>query len=59
MTRGRISLIADDTAHELSAGDTYYCRAGEKHRWWAHSPHTTTLVLAVADGRTVKRTSRL
>ncbi|MFD3591736.1 helix-turn-helix domain-containing protein [Nocardia sp. NPDC058640] len=58
VTRGAISLIADGTEHELGAGDTYYCRAGEKHRWWAHSPDTTTLVLAVADGRTVKRNSR-
>ncbi|MFC9474427.1 helix-turn-helix domain-containing protein [Nocardia sp. NPDC055002] len=57
--RGRISLIADGTEHDLGTGDTYYCRAGEKHRWWAHSPDTTTLVLAVADGRTVKRASRI
>ncbi|MFB7875770.1 MULTISPECIES: helix-turn-helix domain-containing protein [unclassified Nocardia] len=58
VVRGRISLVADGTEHELGPGDTYYCRAGEKHRWWAHSPDTTTLVLAVADGRTVKRNSR-
>ncbi|WP_278263460.1 cupin domain-containing protein [Nocardia sp. AG03] len=58
VVRGRISLVADGTEYELGPGDTYYCRAGEKHRWWAHSPDTTTLVLAVADGRTVRRGPR-
>ncbi|MEV0077994.1 XRE family transcriptional regulator [Nocardia neocaledoniensis] len=58
VVRGRVSLVADGTEYELGQGDTYYCRAGERHRWWAHSPDTTTLVVAVADGRTVKNTHR-
>ncbi|MFF2085868.1 helix-turn-helix domain-containing protein [Nocardia sp. NPDC058176] len=56
--RGRISIVAAGTEHELGPGDTYYCGAGERHRWWAHTPDTTTLVVAVGDHRTVKRTTR-
>ncbi|GGK32933.1 helix-turn-helix domain-containing protein [Nocardia camponoti] len=53
---GSISLVADDVEYTLTAGDTYYCQAGERHRWSAHTDDTQTLVIAVADDRTVRRT---
>lgn len=58
VVRGRVTIRAAGSEHELGPGDTYYCVAGERHRWWAHSPDTTTLVVAVADNRTVKRDTR-
>ncbi|WP_067574947.1 helix-turn-helix domain-containing protein [Nocardia acidivorans] len=52
---GTITIIADGAEITLAAGDAYYCAAGVAHRWWAHTPQTRTLVVAVADGRTVRR----
>ncbi|MFI5777696.1 helix-turn-helix domain-containing protein [Nocardia sp. NPDC051570] len=54
VVRGTITLIADGTEIELSTGDTYYCTAGVRHRWWAHTHDTVTLLLAVADGLIVR-----
>lgn len=53
---GTITVVADGEESTLSTGDTYYCAAGVNHRWWAHTAETRTLVVAVADGRTVRRT---
>ncbi|WP_218026818.1 helix-turn-helix domain-containing protein [Nocardia inohanensis] len=55
VVRGSITVAAGDDELTLHAGDTYYCAAGVRHRWWARSDDTTTLVLAVADGMTVRR----
>ncbi|WP_218020993.1 helix-turn-helix domain-containing protein [Nocardia crassostreae] len=52
---GTITVIDDNRELTLATGDTYYCTAGVKHRWWAHTDDTRTLVVAVADGRTVRR----
>ncbi len=52
---GTITLVADGEELTLSTGDTFYCAAGVRHRWWAHTDDTTTLVLAVADGLAVRR----
>ncbi|MFG1791412.1 helix-turn-helix domain-containing protein [Nocardia sp. NPDC049149] len=52
---GTITVAADGTEVTLSTGDSYYCAAGVRHRWWAHADDTTTLLLAVADGLTVRR----
>lgn len=55
VVHGSITVAAGDEELALNAGDTYYCTAGVRHRWWAHTSDTTTLVLAVADGMTVRR----
>ncbi|MFB7724790.1 helix-turn-helix domain-containing protein [Nocardia sp. NPDC056100] len=52
---GTITVIAGGEEIVLATGDSYYCVAGVAHRWWAHTPETRTLVVAVADGRTVRR----
>ncbi|GAA5087286.1 helix-turn-helix domain-containing protein [Nocardia iowensis] len=52
---GTITVVANGEEVTLSTGDSYYCPSGVRHRWWAHADDTTTLVLAVADGRTVRR----
>ncbi|WP_280266832.1 cupin domain-containing protein [Nocardia wallacei] len=54
VVRGTITVAADGSEIELATGDTYYCAAGTKHRWWAHTDDTITLLLAVADGLIVR-----
>ncbi|WP_373283735.1 cupin domain-containing protein [Nocardia tenerifensis] len=48
-------VVADGEEVTLSTGDSYYCPSGVRHRWWAHADDTTTLLLAVADERTIRR----
>lgn len=52
---GSITLATPAEEITLEAGDTYYCVAGVPHRWWAHTDTTVTLVVAVADGLSVRR----
>jgi len=54
VVHGSITVVADGEQIDLSTGDTYYCAAGTKHRWWANTPDTKTLLLAVSDGLTVR-----
>ncbi len=54
VVHGTITIVADGKQIDLSTGDTYYCTAGVKHRWWAGTPDTKTLLLAVSDGLTVR-----
>ncbi|MCM6775636.1 helix-turn-helix domain-containing protein [Nocardia sp. CDC159] len=54
IVRGSITLVADGDRIDLSTGDAYYCTAGVRHRWWAHTDDTITLLLAVADGLVVR-----
>ncbi|WP_425297095.1 cupin domain-containing protein, partial [Nocardia brasiliensis] len=37
MVAGTITLVADGEELTLSTGDTFYCAAGVRHRWWAHT----------------------
>ncbi|MFI1914894.1 helix-turn-helix domain-containing protein [Nocardia sp. NPDC020380] len=55
VVHGAVTVVAGDEELILTAGDSYYCAAGVRHRWWAHTDDTTTLVLTVADGLTVRR----
>lgn len=55
VVRGTVTVLVDGVQTRLTAGDAYYCAAGVAHRWWAHTPDTKTLLLAVADGLTVRR----
>ncbi|MGW4243515.1 helix-turn-helix domain-containing protein [Nocardia sp. NPDC004722] len=55
VVRGAISVVADGAEHELAAGDTFYCTGGVAHRWWAHTPETTTLLVSVADTLAIRR----
>ncbi|MEV6770348.1 helix-turn-helix transcriptional regulator [Nocardia sp. NPDC051030] len=55
VVRGAITVASSDEEITLSTGDTYYCAAGTKHRWWAHTDDTVTLIVAVADGMAVRR----
>ncbi|WP_306796416.1 helix-turn-helix domain-containing protein [Nocardia sp. XZ_19_369] len=52
---GTITVAASGEEVILSTGDSYYCPSGVRHRWWAHADDTRTLLLAVADGLTVRR----
>jgi transcriptional regulator with XRE-family HTH domain len=51
---GSITIVAESEEIELAGGDAYYCAAGVKHRWWAHTGDTRTITLAVADGLVVR-----
>ncbi|GAB2559779.1 helix-turn-helix domain-containing protein [Nocardia heshunensis] len=55
VVRGAITVVAAGVEHELTAGDTFYCMAGVSHRWWAHTPQTTTLLVSVADTLAIRR----
>ncbi|WP_225724867.1 MULTISPECIES: helix-turn-helix domain-containing protein [unclassified Nocardia] len=55
VVHGSITVVADGIESTLSTGDAYYCAGGSKHRWWAHTPETKTLLFAVADGLVVRR----
>ncbi|MFI6040769.1 helix-turn-helix domain-containing protein [Nocardia sp. NPDC051321] len=52
---GTITVAANGEQVTLSTGDSFYCPSGVRHRWWAHADDTRTLLLAVADGLTVRR----
>ncbi|MFI6868450.1 helix-turn-helix domain-containing protein [Nocardia sp. NPDC050406] len=52
---GAVTVATPASETTLATGDTYYCVAGTRHRWWAHTDDTVTLVLAVADGLAVRR----
>ncbi|QIS24578.1 cupin domain-containing protein [Nocardia terpenica] len=54
VVHGTITVVADGTEITLSTGDAYYCTAGTRHRWWAHTDDTMTLITAVSDGLTVR-----
>ncbi len=54
VVRGAITLIAEGEEIHLSTADAYYCTAGTRHRWWAHTHDTVTLLLAVSDGLMVR-----
>ncbi|WP_324194707.1 helix-turn-helix domain-containing protein [Nocardia terpenica] len=54
VVRGAITVVADGTEITLATGDAYYCAAGIRHRWWAHTNDTMTLITAVSDGLTVR-----
>lgn len=58
VVKGSITIAAQGAETHLATADTYYCVAGVRHRWWAHTDDTVTLVLAVADGLTVRRAPR-
>ncbi|WP_162958170.1 helix-turn-helix domain-containing protein [Nocardia yunnanensis] len=55
VVRGEITVVAGGEEHVLAAGDTFYCTAGVAHRWWAHTPETTTLLVSVADSMAIRR----
>ncbi|WP_067687721.1 helix-turn-helix domain-containing protein [Nocardia jejuensis] len=55
VVRGTITVADPHTETTLTTGDTYYCESGVRHRWWAHTDDTVTLVVAVADGLAVRR----
>ncbi|MGW4352415.1 helix-turn-helix domain-containing protein [Nocardia sp. NPDC004582] len=52
---GTITVVAAGEEFTLSDGDTYYCAAGTRHRWWSHTDDTTTFVVTVPDRLTVRR----
>ncbi|GAA5063546.1 helix-turn-helix domain-containing protein [Nocardia callitridis] len=54
VVHGAITVVAGGVETQLSTGDSYYCQSGSKHRWWAHTNETKTLLLAVADGLVVR-----
>ncbi|MEC3955173.1 XRE family transcriptional regulator [Nocardia sp. CDC153] len=55
VVRGAITVVAGGEEHVLGTGDAFYCAAGVRHRWWAHTDDTTTLLLSVADALTIRR----
>lgn len=57
VVKGAVTVAAQGAETTLGTGDTYYCVAGVRHRWWARTDDTVTLVLAVADGMAVRRAS--
>ncbi|WP_327142104.1 helix-turn-helix domain-containing protein [Nocardia sp. NBC_01327] len=52
---GAITLEAHSTPTTLTTGDSYYCPANTRHRWWAHTPDTITLLLTVAEDAQIRR----
>lgn len=55
VVRGTITVAAANVEHVLDTGDTFYCTGGVPHRWWAHTPDTTTLLLSVSDALAIRR----